>query len=438
VLSYTHPLRDSADSSTPDITFRGARVARSAYNARYRTLSVRGSRIQSVCMTGAASPCRESIDGTNIDLSDCLVLPGLINVHDHLDFSVFPRLGRGPWPSWREWGAEIHRSARATINECLRVPHEVRLWWGGIRNLLCGVTTVCHHNPYAPEVFGADFPVHVLREYGWAHSLADVRRVDERFHQTPPQWPFILHLAEGTDEASESEFDAIEGLLRLDNRIVLIHCVGLTPPQWERAARTGTGVAWCPSSNLYTLGKTLAADQVTGFPNIALGSDSPLSGEGDLLDEIRLAHLEIGVPAPLVYELVTSTSARLLRLSAGEGGLQPGSKADLLVVRDRELTPAQTLVELTWRDVDLVMQSGRIVLLSATLADRIPSELKEGLQQISIEGVDRLVCAPVTDLWMQAFAALGRKPTLSGRTLSIEAPNLAPNPVSSVVCGALC
>jgi cytosine/adenosine deaminase-related metal-dependent hydrolase len=411
---------DSENGSTAAILLRGARVARSAYNARYRTLSVRRSRIETVCMTGAVEPDREPAEATSLDLSGYIVLPGLINAHDHLDFSVFPRLGPGPHRSWREWGAEIHRSEGERIEECLRVPREVRLWWGGIRNLLCGVTTVSHHNPYAPEVFGRDFPVHVPQEYGWAHSLADLHRVDECFRGTPPHWPFILHLAEGTDPESQREFDALEHLLPLDNRVVMVHCVGLTPLQWDRAACVGVGVVWCPSSNLYTLGSTLNPEQVTTFPNIVLGSDSPLSGIGDLLDEVRLAHREVGIPAPYVYELVTSRPARLLRLGSGEGSLQAGSKADLVVTRDRGLSPADTLVHLSWRDVELVMQAGRIVLLSPAIAERIPRGLQNGLQPISVDGADRFVLAPVADLCSQTSAALGRQPQLSGRLLSPE------------------
>jgi cytosine/adenosine deaminase-related metal-dependent hydrolase len=437
LLTTTLFSPDSAIASTTPITFHGARVARSAYSAKYRNLSVHGSAIENVSMPAVAQPRRHASEGLAIDLSGCLVLPGLINAHDHLDFSVFPRLGCGPHPSWREWGADIHSNEASRIEECLRVPLEARLWWGGIRNLLCGVTTVSHHNPYLYRVFHSDFPAHVLHECGWAHSLAEVHRVDEKFHRTPPRWPFILHLAEGTDHASQCEFDALERLLPLDNRTVMVHCVGLTASQWDRAAQIAMGIIWCPTSNLYTLGKTLSSERVTSFPNIALGSDSPLSGTGDLLDEIRFAYDEIDLPSPFVYDLVTVRAARILRLGSGEGFLQRGSKADLIVTRDKQLAPADTLVRLSWRDIDLVMENGRIVLLSAGLAPRIPRELKEGMQPITVDGVDRLLRAPVRDLWHQTFSALGRTPTLSGRTVSLADEPPYPDSFSPVFLDAV-
>jgi len=424
----TSVLHQSTPATTAlaPIKFEGARVARSAFNAKHRTLSVSGSWIENISMTGIAGPRRRS-DGTTLDLSGHIILPGLINAHDHLDFSIFPRLGRGPYPSWREWGADIHRSEQSSINECLRVPLEIRLWWGGIRNLISGVTTVSHHNPFHHHVFRDRFPVHVPHDYCWAHSLGEARSVVERFHQTPPDWPFVLHLAEGTDEASHRELDVLEHLVTLHDRLLLVHCVGMTQKQWERVARSGAGIVWCPSSNLYTLGQTLTSDRVSNFPNIALGTDSPLSAEGDLLDEIRLAHGQLGVPAPNLYDLVTSQTARLLRLKRGEGDLQSGFKADLIVSCDRGLTPAETLVQLSWRDIDLVMENGRLTLLSASLAERVPYALRTGMESIFVDGVERLVRVPVRQLWHETSMHLGRPPAIGGREITLKETMELPN-----------
>ena len=91
------------------------------------------------------------------DLSGHLLLPGLINAHDHLEFNLFPRLGRGPYANASSWAADIYRPDASPVKEHLLVPKKVRLIWGGIKNLLSGVTTVAHHNPWEASVFAQHF-----------------------------------------------------------------------------------------------------------------------------------------------------------------------------------------------------------------------------------------------------------------------------------------
>jgi hypothetical protein len=65
---------------------------------------------------------------------------------------------------------------------------------------------------------------------------------------------------------------------------VLVHAVGLNEEGWTLVRKAGASVIWCPRSNLFTLGKTL--EPQPGIP-MALGTDSSLTTEGDLLDELE-------------------------------------------------------------------------------------------------------------------------------------------------------
>jgi hypothetical protein len=56
--------------------------------------------------------------------------------------------GRGPYANASSWAADIYHPDKSPVKEHLLVPKAVRLVWGGIKNLLSGVTTVAHHNPY--------------------------------------------------------------------------------------------------------------------------------------------------------------------------------------------------------------------------------------------------------------------------------------------------
>src|SRR5580700_9562860 len=81
-------------------------------------------------------------NGESIDASGLLLLPGLVNAHDHLEFNLFPQLGTRAYNNATEWAADIHRPNDSPVKEHIAIPMPVRLMWGGIRNLLSGVTTV--------------------------------------------------------------------------------------------------------------------------------------------------------------------------------------------------------------------------------------------------------------------------------------------------------
>lgn len=357
--------------------------------------------------------------GASINLSGYLVLPGLVNAHDHLEFALFPRLGKGGYRNFLEWAEDIHHPGASPVFEHRHVPREVRLWWGGIRNLLSGVTTVCHHNPYEARVFEQDFVVRVLREYGWAHSLTMDAEVRAKKRNTPKGQPFLVHLAEGVDEGSAKEIFELHRSGALDNETIIIHGLALGKKGCALLRAAGAGLIWCPSSNVFLFGRTLTSEEIRSAPRVAIGSDSPLTATGDLLDEVRFARENSGLRTEELYNFVTSKPSELLRLKNGEGGLRVGARGDLFAVRDTGLSPADTLIGLTYQDIELVLIGGRVQMASTDMIGCLPSETRTGLEPLFIEGTLRWIRAPIKWLFEQAKAHLPGEIRLGEKQVSI-------------------
>ncbi len=410
-----------ADTNAPEagtqysLKLRGARVAVDAHSAIVADVEINRGRIQSINLSGKRSQCQSALDAdaAEVDLTGYLLLPGLINAHDHLEFGLFPKLGRGPYQNAEQWAKDIYRPECSPIREHLDVPKPIRLWWGGIRNLLCGVTTVCHHNEFRTDIFEDGFPVRVLKRYAWSHSLRFGGDVAAAFRASNSHVPFVIHLGEGTDRAAAEEIFELDRRGLLDARTVVVHGVALDDAGHDLMIRRGAALIWCPGSNLFTLGATLSPQRIGRNPRTALGSDSPLTA-GDLLDQIAIAR-ELGVAAEQIFDLVTIYAADVLKLQNGEGSLRAGSIADIIAIPDSGSSPAETLVQATTDLIELVLLSGAPHLLSRHMASRFPAEMQSGLEAIAVEESQRYLRAPVKHLLQEAKQRLGGTVRLNGK-----------------------
>jgi cytosine/adenosine deaminase-related metal-dependent hydrolase len=359
------------------------------------------------------SPIRSS-EAVTLDLSGFLVLPGLINAHDHLELNLFPRLGCGPYPNASAWAQDIYRPNEPPVKQHVQLPKELRLRWGAIKNLISGVTTVAHHNPFHPVFLEPAFPLRVVERYGWAHSLEFSPDWEMRLRNTPANCPFVIHAAEGTDEAAGCEFHTLSNARTRNRSMILVHGVGISSSDLPLLRRAKISLVWCPTSNNFTLNRTLHPTVLSSGVPIALGSDSAMTADGDLLDELRFARQM--VDAKRLYKMVTSEPADMFNLPAGFGAIRHGGPADLLVLRDSGQIPAITLLE---SYPELVLVRGRVKLVSSELAHICPPSILNSLQPINVEGRGRyLVAANIASLLIQTTRTLQAFPRLAGKAIA--------------------
>ena len=399
-------MTNSSSEYDDAASIHGAQCAIGAQEKDYAVIQVACGQITHVIRRKDEFPPYLTAD-SKIDLSGFLLLPGLVNAHDHLQFALHPRLGAPPHQSYVDWGEEIHARFADVIATHKSVPRDVRLWWGGIRNLLCGVTTVCHHDKLWPELQRKDFPVKVVQQFVWGHSLALGGDLHAVRSSMPEGTVFILHAGEGVDERARNEVFHLEELGLLDASTVLVHGLAMDGAAVDLLEERGTSLIVCPSSNKFLFGELPNMSLFSPIKNVALGSDSPLTATGDLLDEIRFALKFCGIAPTKAYRMVTEDAANILKLKAGEGTIRVSGPADLIAIRDNGQDPADRLQTLSMADIEFVMVAGRVQLASEQVMERLPFQINEGLEPLVIDGILRWLRAPVGELLRQAEEVIG-------------------------------
>ena len=128
----------------------------------------------------------------------------------------------------------------------------------------------------------------------------------------------------------------------LGTKLLAAHCVHIDQGEMYQLEKAGAGVAHCPTSNLkLASGIAQVAEMLEAGLNVGVGTDGPASNNDlDMFEEMRLAALlaktasndPTTLPARKALEMATIGGAKALHMDDKVGSLEPGKKADLVVI----------------------------------------------------------------------------------------------------------
>jgi 5-methylthioadenosine/S-adenosylhomocysteine deaminase len=184
-------------------------------------------------------------------------------------------------------------------------------------------------------------------------------------------------------------------------RATLAHCVHATHDERRLLAESGTNIVHCPSSNLkLASGIAPIPEMLAEGIHVALGADgAPCNNNLDAFIELRLAALlhkprvgAAGMTAAEALEMATRAGARALGLADRIGSIEPGKRADVIVVdpRTAHATPSEDPVSTIVyacqsRDVRHVLVDGRVLVENHQLTPLTGLDLPEVLSTARTE-----------------------------------------------------
>jgi len=305
-------------------------------------------------------PVSRSGNSHVINFKNALAFPGLFNVHDHLEFNLFPRLRSKIYKDYLEWGNDIQISYSNEINSVLKIPVELRIKFGMIKNLLNGFTTVMHHG--INSIQKSDQIINVFDNYNFLHSVSLEKNWCIKLNLKPNNLPFVIHLGEGTGETIENEINKLFKWNIFNKKIVAVHGISLN----EKDAEKLTALIWCPDSNLFLYNKTANVSELKNKIPILFGTDSNLTSDPNSWNHIRTAR---GINALNDEEFInslTSLPGELLNIKE-IGKIKEGYRADIVVVKKKSENNYEAFFNINPEDILLIIRDGKIILFDESL-----------------------------------------------------------------------
>ncbi len=381
-----------------------------------------------------------------LDASGCLIMPGLVNGHNHAamtcyrgmadDLPLMEWLTRYIFPAETESdGDQVYWSTLLACAEMIRSGtttfFDMYLFEGrvadaakeaGMRALVGEVLYDFPSPHYGPIEKGLEYSETLIKRWQGdslirvavephalytcsPHLLGQCRDLAERYGA-----PLGTHLSENRSEVEEvsKKFGLrpvahLENLGLLSSNLIACHCVWLTEAEMDLLAKRGVRVVHNPESNMkLASGVAPIPDLLKRGVPVGLGTDGCASNNNlDLFQEMDFAakvhkvhRLDpTAMPAETVLEMATKGGARVLGMEAEIGSLEVGKKADVIVVdlNRPHLQPVYNVVShlvyaATGADVRDVIIDGKIVMQNRRLLtldeERVLARMKEIREKI--------------------------------------------------------
>jgi 5-methylthioadenosine/S-adenosylhomocysteine deaminase len=222
--------------------------------------------------------------------------------------------------------------------------------------------------------------------------------------------PLHIHLAETVFEVEESRrvhgmpvVPYVKKQHLFDAKVLAAHCVHVDDGEMRALKNFNAGVAHNPTSNLKLgAGIAPAARMLELGLNVGIGTDGPASNNDfDMFEEMRLAALlakgtsgdPTALPARDALAMATRLGAAAMHMDHLTGSLEPGKRADLIVVdvsalhnvpsfgRDPDGVYGQIVYATKSTDVVDVMCNGRWLMRDRRLLTLDEQELRDAAQR---------------------------------------------------------
>jgi cytosine/adenosine deaminase-related metal-dependent hydrolase len=310
-----------------------------------------------------------------------VILPGLIDLHGHPEFNVFP-----PWEPPAMYANRYEWRSSPIYHQLIREPEDrllanlapgTQARYAEIRALVAGTTAIQgasqkYPDPQAALVRNVDlniFGQHRARALidlpGDGQSLDELNQILAAIRAGAVDALYI-HLAEGRsdDPRSQGEFARLIQLGGLTPATIVIHGCALSRDQFGDLRDAGGKLVWSPQSNMRLYGQTTSVLDALrlGLP-VGLGADWLPTGSPSLLAELRVARRLLSqqqhpISARELVRMVTVGAAAIAGLSDHLGTIAEGRPADLLVVERNYSDPYESVVNCEPAAIQLVIIGG--------------------------------------------------------------------------------